>query len=119
MSNLNKALEPTNVKEALDNQNWKLAINNEMKALVDTKTWELSKLPSDRKPTGNKWVFKVKYKADGTVECYKARLIAKGFNQGEWIDFHEICSPILKLVTIRCAISLALKNKLKFILIRC
>lgn len=52
----------------------------EIQALTDNNTWELVNLPTGKSPIGCKWVYKVKYKADGSIERYKARLMAKGFN---------------------------------------
>ena len=54
-------------------------MKNEINALELNKTWELVTLPKDKKTIGCKWVFKVKYKDDGTIERHKARLVAEGY----------------------------------------
>jgi hypothetical protein len=67
------------VQEALGNPKWNQAIIEEMAALQKNETWELMPLPEGKKAVGCKWVFSIKYKADGTIDRYKARLIAKGY----------------------------------------
>lgn len=60
---------------------------------------------------GCKCVFRVKYKLDGIVERYKTQLVAKGYSQREGLDFHEIFSSIVKMVTIRSVIAIVvIKN---------
>ncbi|GJR28914.1 ribonuclease H-like domain-containing protein [Tanacetum coccineum] len=71
---------------------------------------ELADLLVGRKAIGSKWVFKIKYKSGGEIERFKARLVAKDFNQREGIDFHEIFSLVVKIVTGRCLINLAVQS---------
>jgi hypothetical protein len=59
----------------------------EYNALLSNKTWSLCPRPSHKKVVRNKWVFKLKQKSDGTIDSTKRRLVAKGFDQEEGIDF--------------------------------
>ena len=62
------------------------------------------------KPIGCKWVYKNKYKADGSLDKHKARLVAKGFAQKEGIDYEETFAPTSKWTTIRTLFTLAAQN---------
>ncbi|KAK2412680.1 putative mitochondrial protein [Trifolium repens] len=104
-------LEPKNIKSALSDPKWTQAMQAEYKALMDNKTWSLVPLPPHRKAIGCKWIFRVKENPDGSVNKYKARLVAKGFSQTVGFDFTETFSPVIKPVTIRVILTLAVTYK--------
>ncbi|CAL2256002.1 unnamed protein product [Prunus armeniaca] len=70
---------PNSVTETLEDPKWKEAMNEEMRALQKNATWELVPLPYGKKTVGCRWIYTVKLKADGSVERYKARLVANGY----------------------------------------
>ncbi|GJV12661.1 xylulose kinase-1 [Tanacetum coccineum] len=63
-----------------------------------------------KKPIGSKWIFKIKDKASGEIERYKARQVAKGFSQRECIDYDETFSPIVTMTTMRCLINIVVQK---------
>nr|GEY66207.1 hypothetical protein [Tanacetum cinerariifolium] len=111
ISNINKTLEPFLFEEASKDPNWISAMNDEMNALYENDTWYLVDLPFGRKPIGSKWVFKIKYKSDGEVDRFKARVVAKGFGQKEGLDYEETFNHVVKMGTVRCLLSLAVQNE--------
>ena len=82
-------------------------MQQEIDALEANHTWELTILPVGQKTIGSKWVYKIKYKANGKVDKFKARLVAKGYTQREGLDYHETFSPVAKMVSVRIVISVA------------
>jgi hypothetical protein len=75
---------------------------------MDNQTWTLSPQPHNRTIIKNKWVYKLKQKAEGTIDCYKAQLVAKGFQQRDGIDYKETFSPVIKPGIVRLILFLAL-----------
>lgn len=99
--------EPTSYKQAVQHDQWIKAMNDELAALHQNHTWLITDLPLGKKPIGCKWVYNIKYKANGDIERHMARLVAKGFNQVEGIDFFDIYSTVAKLTTIRLLLAIA------------
>jgi len=102
--------EPQTVEEALngeDAKKWEMAMQEEYDSLVVNNTWSLVPLPKGRKPISCKWVFKIKHGVHGEVECYKAKLVARGFTQTFGVDYNETFAPIAKFVSIHCILALA------------
>ena len=79
----------------------------EMDALKKNGKWELVDLPKGKKAVGCKWVFSLKFKADGSLERYKARLVAKVYTQTYGVDYQETFAPVAKMNTPRILLSLA------------
>ncbi|XP_049343372.1 uncharacterized mitochondrial protein AtMg00820-like [Solanum verrucosum] len=107
IANISTDVEPSTYEEAITDSKWVHAMTQELQALKDNGTWKVVPLPHNQPVIGCKWVFKIKYRSDGTVERYKARLVAKGYNQTAGIDYQETFSPVVKMVTVRTVVALA------------
>jgi len=103
--------EPTGYKQALKDPQWYHAMQVEYDALQHNQTWTLVPLPPNREAIGCKWVFRLKENPDGTINKYKARLVAKGFHQKAGFDYTETFSPVVKPVTVRIILTLAVTNQ--------
>jgi len=104
---LPSSLEPSSVTAALADSRWREAMSFELTALMCHDTWQLVPPPTDCNIVGCKWVFQVKMHANWSVDRFKARLVAKGFNQRPRLDYKETFSPIVKSVTIRTVLTIA------------
>lgn len=82
----------------------------EISALEANQMWILEPLPQGKRAINSKWVYKVKYQPNGSIEHYKAHLVAKGYTQIEGIDFHEMFAPVAKLVLFVAYRRLLLSN---------
>ena len=91
--NLSTDFEPTSFKEVASHDEWKEAMQKEYGALIKNGTWKLVDPPLGTKPIGCKWVYKNKYKVDGSLDKHKARLVAKGFAQKEGVNYEDNFPP--------------------------
>ena len=110
MSQVASVQEPNTLVEAQEDEKWMEAMWSEYNSIMKNHTWDLVDRPNKCKVIDTKWVYKVKYKSDGTLEKYKARLVAKGFAQVEGFDFQETFAPTTRMTTIHMVLALAIEE---------
>lgn len=99
--------EPKSYSEACKHPCWLEAMDAEIRGLEANQTWCLVDLTANVTPIGNKWVCRIKRKSDGSIERFKACLVAKGYTQTEGLDYFDIFSPAAKITTVRLVLALA------------
>ncbi|KAF0727995.1 hypothetical protein Ae201684_014101 [Aphanomyces euteiches] len=107
---------PSNIRQAHaspEKHEWNKATDAEYNSLMQHNTWTLCELPPDRKPIGCRWIFTKKYTADGTLSCYKARLVAQGFTQVAGVDYTEVFAPVIRTSSIRFLFALAAMSSMQ------
>ncbi|CAI7807941.1 unnamed protein product, partial [Closterium sp. NIES-54] len=102
--------EPASMEEALagdDREAWLASRDDEFQSHMENQTWTLTNLPPGRKALDCTWVLCVKTDAEGRLERRKTRLVIKGFQQREGIDFQEVFAPVAKAPTLRLLLAAA------------
>jgi len=102
--------EPLTFKDASRHSTWQQAMQDEIRALQSNGTWTLVPYCSSMNVVGSRWVYKIKRRADGSIDRYKARLVARGFTQQEGIDYLETFSPVVKPATVRLVLTIAMSR---------
>ncbi|GJX13627.1 retrovirus-related pol polyprotein from transposon TNT 1-94 [Tanacetum coccineum] len=100
-------IEPKNVNEALMDDSWIVAMQEELNQFIANDVWELVPQPRNMTIIGTKWVFRNKLDENGIVSQNKARLVAQGYNQQEGIDYDETYAPVARLESIRILLAYA------------
>lgn len=111
LGHLSQTSEPSSVSHALSIPHWRIAMEEEFKALQHNRTWELVPYNNTQKLIDWKWVFKTKFQQDGSLLKHKARLVAKGFQQAPRLDYRETFSPVVKPTTIRVVLAIAVTSR--------
>lgn len=96
-----------------DKDKWVAACVDEINSHVKNGTWKLVELPEDAKPIGSRWVLKIKRTEDGSVERFKARLVAQGFSQRPGWDYLESFAPTIRLSVVRTIFALVAMEDLE------
>ena len=100
-------IEPKNVKEALQDDHWIMAMQEELNQFERNQVWELVPKPDDRPEIGTRWVYRNKLDESGIIVRNKARLVAQGYSQEEGIDYDETYAPVARLEAIRILLAFA------------
>lgn len=100
-------IEPSKINEALVDDQWILAMQEELNQFERNQVWELVPRPQDKHIIGTKWVLENKLDENGIIIRNKARLVAQGYNQEEGIDFEETFAPVARLEAIRLLLGYA------------
>ena len=107
MTRVAEVREPESYAEATKDANWRAAMEEEMRALAKNETWELVDAPKGVKSIGCRWMYKVKYNTDDSVNRYKNRLVVKGYTQQHGIDYDETFALVAKMTTICVLLAVA------------
>jgi hypothetical protein len=81
-------------------------MTEEYQSIMKNDVWDIVSRPKGKYAVTSKWIYKIKHAADGSVEKYKARFVAKGFSQAKGIEYEETFAPIARCTSIRTIISL-------------
>ena len=109
----NSSNEPRTYHEAMEGPNsdeWYAAMEEEFTSLQNHGTWEVVPRPEGRRVVSSKWVYRVKYDANGKISRYKARLVARSFTQVYGVDYTDTFAPVTRLETLRLLFALAIQK---------
>jgi hypothetical protein len=99
--------EPSTFKEATGRQVWRDAMMEEYNSIMKNNVWEVVPRPEGKSMVTSRWLYKLKHVADGSIEKYKARFVARGFSQVEGVDYDETFASVVRYTPIKAVISIA------------
>ena len=105
MSNIIDA-EPSSFEEVVEKKVWKDAMHEEYQLIMKNDVWDVVPRPEGKSVITSKWIYKIKHVADGSIEKYKERFVARGLSQKEGIDYEETFSPVARYTLIRAIMAL-------------
>ncbi|XP_074347249.1 uncharacterized protein LOC141686088 [Apium graveolens] len=100
LSTVTSARDPISFSKAVTKEEWVHAMNCELEALELNSTWEIVPLPTGKHAIGSKWIFKMKYLPNESVDKHKARLVVLGYHKRPGEDYFETFAPVAKLTTV-------------------
>jgi len=106
-------VEPKTLVDALEDSNWINAMHEELNQFTINEIWTLVLRTKEMNVIGTKCVFKNKLDEQGIIVRNKAKLVAKGYNQEEGIDYGESYAPVVTLEAVRLLLAYACMNGFK------
>lgn len=103
-------IEPRTHHQALKEKHWRDSMSKEYDSQIALRTWDLVPPSPSQNVIDTKWIYRIKLLADGTLDKYKSRFVARGFKQQQGIDFQETFSPVIKSTTTRIILKVAVSN---------
>lgn len=103
--------EPSSYEEAARQHVWREAMAEEYASIMKNNVWKVVLRPEGKSVITSRWLYKIKYVADGSTEKYKARFVARGFSQIEGVDYDETSTPIARYTSIHSIITIVAKMK--------
>ena len=103
-------MEPSTHDQALQDPHWTQAIHDEYQALMDNNTRSLVLKNATMNIIGCRWIFKLKFKHDSSIDCYKAWLVGKGYTLEDGFDYMDTFSSVVKITTVRLLLSIAISQ---------
>ena len=106
---------PSTHKQAMASpqaEKWKVAESNEIHSLEKKNVLKPSILPEGQHLLTTRWIYRVKYRQDGSIDKFKARLVARGYEQILGVDYDETFSPVVRLTSIRIILALSIQHNL-------
>jgi len=91
----------------MEHECWKQAMQEELRALQENHTWDIVSCPPTVKPIGSKWVLSIELLSDGSLDRYKARLVALGNKQEYGVDYEETFAHVAKMTSVRTILAIA------------
>jgi len=98
--------KPTSYEEAAIQEVWREAMVEEYASIIKNNVWEVVLRPEGKPVVTSRWLYMIKHVADGSIEKFKARFVARGFSQIEGVDYDETFAPITRYTSIRSLISI-------------
>ena len=97
-------------QQAMKHKHWRDAMSREFTSTNENRTWDLEEASQHMNVVGCRWVFTIKYNPDGSIDIYKARIVAKSYHQQQGIDYGDTFCPVIKSTTIRIVLGLAVNH---------
>ncbi|XP_074376902.1 putative mitochondrial protein AtMg00820 [Apium graveolens] len=101
------APDPCHFKKVVVHEHWVKSMNQELTALELNETWEIVPLPPEKHAIGSKWIFKIKFLPDGSVDKHKARLVVLRCHQRPGEDYFETFAHVAKITTVQTLLTVA------------